>query len=219
MPLPDLEGQRPLVIWRHGDDFAVSCSRSDAKWFEKELGKHLIVKNRGILGPCPEEGDVSEIIVLNRILRWCVSEGGTVERIEWEADPRHVDIVIAQLGLDPKSKPVATPGIRPPAVENEAGDKQLTGEDVVRFRSVCMRIAYLAQDRPEIQFSSKEAARYMQAPTVAAWQMLKRIGRFLIGVPRVVVRYPRQPMPNIGLVYTPTATTRDARLRGSRRLP
>ena len=65
-----------------------------------------------------------------------------------------------------------------------------------------MRIAYLAQDRPEIQFSSKEAASCMQAPTVAAWQMLKRIGRFLVGVLRIVVYYPRRTMPKIALVYT-----------------
>ena len=91
--------KHPLAIWRHGDDFAVSCRRSDAKWFGKGLGKHLIVKNRGILGPRPEEGDVCEIIVLNRILRCCASIGGTVGRIEWEADPRHTtDIVIARLG-------------------------------------------------------------------------------------------------------------------------
>ena len=54
-----MDKKRPLVICRHGDDFAVSGSRSDAKWFEKQLGRHLIVKSRGILGLCPEEGDVS----------------------------------------------------------------------------------------------------------------------------------------------------------------
>lgn len=70
--------------------------------------------------------------------------------------------------------------------------EELEGEMRTTFRSATMRLAYLAQDRPELQFCSKEIARQMQAPTHDSWQALKRAVRFVVGMPRVVARYVRQ---------------------------
>ncbi len=50
-----------------------------------------------------------------------------------------------------------------------------------------MRLSYLAQDRPDIQFSCKEVAKGMLAPTEGDWQKLKRLGRYLVGKPRVIL--------------------------------
>eukprot|EP00975_Prorocentrum_lima_P020459 4308384-Prorocentrum_lima.AAC.1 len=55
-----------------------------------------------------------------------------------------------------------------------------------------MRTAYQAQDRPELLFAAKEAARRMQAPTVKDLERIKRIARFMIEVPRVVQMFKRQ---------------------------
>ena len=55
-----------------------------------------------------------------------------------------------------------------------------------------MRAAYLAQDRADVQFASKELARRMCAPTERDWQALKRLVRYLIQVPRVAVVFERQ---------------------------
>ena len=52
-----------------------------------------------------------------------------------------------------------------------------------------MRAAYLAQDRSDIQYATKELARAMSAPTTLDWQRLKRLGRFLLSKPRVVFHY------------------------------
>ena len=70
------------------------------------------------------------------------------------------------------------------------------------YRFICVRIQYPAQDRPDIQFAAKEAAGVMQAPTVGGWQALKRIGRFLIGAPRLVEEYKRQAERKVVEVYT-----------------
>ena len=55
-----------------------------------------------------------------------------------------------------------------------------------------MRGAYLAQDRADIQFACKELARRMSAPTQDDWAALKRLVRYLVYRPRVVVRFDRQ---------------------------
>jgi hypothetical protein len=48
-------------------------------------------------------------------------------------------------------------------------------------------------DRPELQFSAKEVARFMANPTERGWEMLKRLVRFLISHPRMVQRFEKQP--------------------------
>ena len=57
-------------------------------------------------------GDVQEAIHLNRLVRLhpLGAEGG--ERWEIEADSRHVEILVSQMGLNNESKAVSTPGVR-----------------------------------------------------------------------------------------------------------
>ena len=55
-----------------------------------------------------------------------------------------------------------------------------------------MRAAYLGQDRADIQFATKELARRMSGPTADDWASLKRLVRYLIQAPRVIVLYVRQ---------------------------
>ncbi len=56
-----------------------------------------------------------------------------------------------------------------------------------------MRINYLAQDRPDLMFTTKEMARWMARPNTLAWEMAKRCGRYLLGKPRVAQRFGMQP--------------------------
>ena len=131
-------------------------------------------------------------------MRWGPSDGIGPEAIEYEADPRHAEIALAQLGLVKNAKAVSTPGIKRACLEGD----ELKGQQRSVYRSICMRLAYLALDRPDLQFSAKEAARCMQSPTTGGWEALKRIGRYLIGCPRVVTRYPRQPPPKKLVICT-----------------
>eukprot|EP00973_Karenia_brevis_P034295 4731038-Karenia_brevis.AAC.1 len=55
-----------------------------------------------------------------------------------------------------------------------------------------MRIAFVALDRPDIQYSAKEIARAMSKPTVQAEECLKRIVRYLIWHRKFMWKYPRQ---------------------------
>ena len=91
--------------------------------------------------------------VLNRILRWAL------EGITYEADPRHVEMLIKE--FPPTGGSVKTAGIK--VVESES-DEPLQGFEVRRFRGGAARANYLAQDRPEISYATKELCRRMHAP-------------------------------------------------------
>ena len=57
------------------------------------------------------------------------------------------------------------------------------------YRALAARANYLAPDRADIQYAVKEICRGMANPTRGDWRKLKRLGRFLIGRPRVVISY------------------------------
>ena len=67
-----------------------------------------------------------------------------------------------------------------------------------------MRAAFLAQDRWELKFATKEGARHMSSPTIFGMESLKRIGRFLKHMPCVAQRLERQPPPKELVVFTDT---------------
>ena len=65
----------------------------------------------------------------------------------------------------------------------------LTPEDATTFRGLSARGNYLAQDRVDISFATKELCREFAAPAHSSFQNLKRLVRFLAGTPRLVYRY------------------------------
>ena len=67
--------------------------------------------------------------------------------------------------------------------------------DASRYKGLAARLNYLAQDRPDIQYAVKEAARRMSKPTTGDWGLLKRIGRYLLGAPRALQTFRWQAVP------------------------
>ena len=55
-----------------------------------------------------------------------------------------------------------------------------------------MRCAYLAQDRVDISEAIKCLARAMSKPKAGHMTQLKRVARYLKGVPRKALQYPAQ---------------------------
>jgi hypothetical protein len=180
--------ERGAAAWVHGDDFVIRTLRRNVEQFVKGISKHLITKVKAILGPRPN--DDKSIRILNRMITWRDASHGIDEAIEVEADGRHRELALRQLGLDNKAKGVTTPGIKVPKPER---GPNLPQQEISPYRSVTMRLAFLAQDRWELKFSTKETARFMSEPCQYGQDALKRIGRFLITYPRVVQIYRRQP--------------------------
>ena len=125
---------------------------------------------------------MSEARALNRIIR--VTEDGW----EYEADQRHVDLLIDGLSLS-QAKGAATPGEEEKKWEEEENREELTGEAVRQYRGFAARLNYLAADRPDLAYAVKEVCRGMAKPTRGHWKKLKRVGRYLIDARRTVMRY------------------------------
>ena len=180
---------RLVRLVQRSDDFSLSGRRSLCDAFRDELGKTLLVKTTAVMGPNVEMGDVQEAIRLNRLLRLYPpgAEGG--KRWELEADPRHVEILVSQMGLSNESEAVSTPGVR---TSDVVVGKECGAEDRACYRSWTMRASYLSQDRCELQFAAKELARRMQQPNTKNMQAFKRLVRFLKGNPRCLFAYNSQ---------------------------
>ena len=110
---------------------------------------------------------------------------------EYEADQRHVDLIIQEIGASDKST-LSHPGGDKKTLEEEGVSKELVGAEATRFRAVAARANYLSSDRPDIQYSVKEVCRRMAQPVEGDWQKLSRLGRYLKGAPRCVLQYPWQ---------------------------
>ena len=159
--------------------------------FFQQLKGHMWAKNEGVLRPDPGQGGKREVICLNRAFRWCLPTGDRPEATEIEADARHVDILTHQLNLK-GAKSVASLGVK--STTSDVGPP-LPVDLHTPFRSMCIRANYLAEDTPDVKFSCKDIARLITEPCEAGWQKLKRSGRYLMGVPRLVQRMERQNPP------------------------
>ena len=151
-------------------------------WLERELTKAYEIKTQKVgMGI----GYKSEGKVINRVLR--CAEGGW----EMEADPRHAELVVEQLGIK-DDKGIGTPGLSGADQDDNDDDVPLTGADITRYREVIARCNYLASDPPGCNFAIKEGCREMSTPTTGSLRRLVRIGRYLKNHPRLVWRFPMQ---------------------------
>ena len=176
---------RNLKCVVHGDDFTTAGRDEDLSWFENKIQKFFEVKLRGRLGS--SKGDSKEIRILNRIARY--TDGG----YEWEADPRHAEIIIQQLGLTDATS-VGTPGVKENNAEQD--EEELQGSEATAYRALAARANFLSMDRADIQFASKEVCRRMSRPRQCDWLRIKRLGRYLVGAPRVVHKFGWQDQPD-----------------------
>ena len=127
--------------------------------------------------------------------------------VTYKADPRHAEIMIRELGLEP-CRPVTTPGAREDVAKpssvvvssswglTNAGDGEpLASPEATRFRALTAPANYLAQDRADIHFAVKELARRMATPRSGDMEHMKQLGDYLVGTHRAVYMYPWQSEP------------------------
>ena len=178
---------RDIEVSIHGDDLTATGRKRDLDWYKLELEKHYSLEEAARLGPAAE--DAKEAKVLNRIIRW------TDAGLEYECDPRQVEQVIRDLGLQ-GCKAVGTPGVRQ-TFEQISEDRELERGKQRPYRAIAARTNYLAADRPDVQYAAKEICRWMASPTEQGLVALKRLGRYLEHQPRVVYRYAWQTADKI----------------------
>ena len=74
----------------YGDDFTMLGAEHHLDWFKAQLAKAWEIDHKARLGP--DRGDQKSVRSLNRVINW--HEQG----IQVEADQRHAEIIIRELG-------------------------------------------------------------------------------------------------------------------------
>ena len=96
--------EKQIATIVHGDDFCSEGPAGSLSWLRTELAKSFEIKTE-VLGPDADKGEVKELRFLNRVLTW------HDQGIDWEADPRHAELITKQLDLE-DCRPVVTPGVK-----------------------------------------------------------------------------------------------------------
>ena len=176
---------RGLKLVVHGDDFLTGGPVGQLRWLASTMDKRFECKHK-IMGAAGSHW--KNLLVLNRVVEW-ESTGITIS-----ADSKHARLIVEHLGLE-DAKSVVSPGIREINGQNPLDDGDLDEELTHQYRSIVARCNYLAPDRPDIQFSTRECATAMSKPKHSDLIKLKRIGRYLIGKPSSKCHFEWQSMP------------------------
>ena len=92
------------------------------------------------------------------------------------------------------TKAVSTPREKPQdkLVLDGRRSPNLKKDEATRYRSACMRLSYLAQDRLDLAETAKHLAQRMSEPRESDFVPLKRAARYLVGKPNAALRFRRQ---------------------------
>ena len=128
-----------------------SAEPDNLEWLKSELEQEYEIKSQQIgWGKAADGSDkLKEGQVLNRVVR------DTESGWEYEADLRHFELIREQIGLD-AANGLTTPGVDAKEDDEEAEAEALAPTEATLFRAVGARCNYLAQDRPDVQFSVKD---------------------------------------------------------------
>ena len=78
----------------------------------------------------------------------------------------------------------------------ESAGEILNDAEATTFRALAARANYLALDRPECAYATKELCRFFSSPTHTGVEQLKRLVRYLVGAPRLVWEFDFQNPTN-----------------------
>lgn len=143
-------------------------------------------------------GEVSQISFLGRCIKW------TSKGYEYETDEKHAKILMEEWAMD-NSRAVTSPGAA--AEKADFKDKREEEEELdvsgaTTYRRAAARLNYMALDRADLAYASKEASRGMAKPTKGDVVRLKRILRYLKGSPKVVNQFHFQGRQSKLVTYT-----------------
>ena len=123
------------------------------KLFRNKISDKFEVKIRGRIGP--SSTDEKAVRLLNRVFEW------TPEGIMIEADQRHRELIVKDMGLALNSKGMSTPGVKMKEGEEESEEGELSNDQSTTYRANVARANSMSQDRSDVQYSVKELCRKM----------------------------------------------------------
>ena len=118
----------------------------------------------------------------------------TGQYLDIEPDMKHAPLIISESGCNTNTKTVSTPRqkLQDKLVLDGRRSPILKKNDATRYRSACMRLSYLAQDRLDLAETAKHLALRMSETRDFDFVLLKRAARYLVGKPRAALRFRRQ---------------------------
>jgi len=171
---------RELQVVTHVDDFLCGGPEAGLDWLRRELAKAFELKAVKIGGGV---NDKNEEKFLGRTIAW--EEHG----ISFEGDGKHAEVLLEEWAME-DSKPVSSPGVaEEKTVEGDEQEKELPKEMATKFRRAAARMNYIALDRPDMSFTSKELSRSMSKPLEGDIIRMKRAIRYLRGHGRMKIFY------------------------------
>ena len=205
-----------LIGLVHGDDFLVVGSLEELEWFDKTLNAKYTARWESLLGK--DNGEKQEMFFLNRLVRYFPDGTAGKERLEIEADARHVDLLIRDFGFDSKTKGCDVPEDKPTTLDFIETERQagLGGQMSSQFRSMVMRLAYLSTDRPDLCHAVRALASAMKAPKMNDWLKLKKVVRYLLKFPYMKRIFYKQTLENAAVIsYSDSDWAGDLKTRRS----
>ena len=186
--------EKSISMTVHGDDFTATGPETALEWLKQSMEVKYEIKSE-TLGP--EKYMSQEIRVLNRILRW--GDHG----VEYEPDQRHAEMIIQDMQVA-GGKSVNTPIMNEDknSVEERMKTNELSKADATAYRGLAARLNYLALDRVDLQFTAKVIAKHMSSPREYDWAAVKRVARYLLGVPRAIQHFHWQGQPEQIVTFT-----------------
>ena len=174
----------------HGDDSVCLSDDDGFKHFDSLLKTKYTAKDMGTLGF--EDSDVKSLLLLNRVFRVGVDQTG--QYLDIEPDLRHAPLIISEPGCNTNTEALSTPRekLQDKLVQDGRRSPILKKGEATRYRSACMRLSYLAQDRLDLAETTKHLAQRISEPREFDFIPLKRAARYLVGKPKAALRFRRQ---------------------------
>ena len=151
----------------------VGLNHIDSLIKPKDSAKHM--------GTLEFEGsDANPLVLLKRMIR--VGTRQTGQFFDMGTDLRHAPLIIKESRCNANTKAVS---IAPEKLQDKVvligrNSQILKREDATRYRSACVRLSYLAQDRLDFAETAKQFPCKMSAPREFDSVPLKRAARYLV---------------------------------------
>ena len=150
----------------HSDDFVCLSDDDGLKHIDSLLKSKYTTKDMGTLGF--EDSDVKSLLLLNRVFTVGVdlAVDQTGQYLDIEPDLRHAPLIISESGCITNTKAVSTPRekLQGKLVLDGRRSPILKREDATRYRSACITLSYLVQDRPDLAETAKHLAQRTSEP-------------------------------------------------------
>ena len=173
--------EKKIRAYVHGDDYV--STGFPVRWVQKRL-EATFQTNIQPLGPAREHS--RQVEILNRLVLWNGHEGVT-----YEAEPRFVEFVTEQLGLNGASA-ASTQGTTEEGRIKDEHREMVNDEDDTRYRAAIARCIVPAPVGFDIAHVVKDFTRAIAKFTNGDAPRLKRLGRYPKGRPRFQQRYESQ---------------------------